>query len=804
MAGSDIRVKLTAEGVDEVVRALGRVQRQAKKTGDDSAKGIGGLTSAFGGLQRLLPAIGIAGVTATLSSLAKQAIDTGDEIAKLSKKTGAGAEALSVLVRAGQTADVTTEQLKKGFKELGASVAELEMGSKETTSNFRALGLSLKDLKGLKPEDQFLLVAQRLAKLPAGLDRTTIASKLFGKAGMELLPLMEDLADGGFENLRDQLQKLGLVWTTEGSMKAEAFNDSVTRVKQASEGLVGQFTSKLIPTLTAFNNLTVQGAKETGTLAQKLGDLANYTLLGAIDRWAPGLGGALSTQVFIEDVEIKTKAAEQEAKAKEEAAEAAAALAAEKARQQAKKVNAAVISAEQQRIQAVLQVQKAQNSLLMVGTENLYKEQIIGLEDYWDAREQVTLRGIDQEVAALQAQKANLKRTMLDEEDAGAAIKLRSDIANIDRQINAVLLERKKTQAELEQGRAEARERLADQELRTKQQILEAQGKTFQAQLVAIRAQADELRKAGVNPQLVDELQALMTKQAEFANLQRQADVRMGAVGAAQDSIDVQAMAGQLFPFEAVERYREAVQEMLPELRAYADALRESAVTDDDIRRAEAFRLEVDQLAVSVDKDAQQLRQFKEALESSLESNLTSFFTNGIMEAESFGDAMRGLALSVVDSLRQIAAQMLATYATQQLLKMGTGIATGLGFASGGLVSGPGTGTSDSIPARLSNGEFVVRSSAVRQPGVLEALTALNEGIGRPVLRGAREVPRFATGGLVRAAEGGAQEAGIVVGLEEGVIVRKVLGALKTKEAQRIQIENLGHNQKRARNALGR
>ena len=127
-----------------------------------------------------------------------------------------------------------------------------------------------------------------------------------------------------------------------------------------------------------------------------------------------------------------------------------------------------------------------------------------------------------------------------------------------------------------------------------------------------------------------------------------------------------------------------------------------------------------------------------------------------------------------------------------------------LGMASGGLVSGPGTGTSDSIPARLSNGEFVVRASAVRQPGVLDHLTALNEGMGRPVVRGSREVPRFATGGLVQAADGGGQEAGIVVGLEEGVIVRKVLGALKTKEAQRIQIENLGHNQKRARNALGR
>lgn len=47
-------------------------------------------------------------------------------------------------------------------------------------------------------------------------------------------------------------------------------------------------------------------------------------------------------------------------------------------------------------------------------------------------------------------------------------------------------------------------------------------------------------------------------------------------------------------------------------------------------------------------------------------------------------------------------------------------------FASGGLVVGPGTGTSDSIPARLSNGEFVVRAAAVRAMGV-DTLEQINK-----------------------------------------------------------------------------
>lgn len=47
--------------------------------------------------------------------------------------------------------------------------------------------------------------------------------------------------------------------------------------------------------------------------------------------------------------------------------------------------------------------------------------------------------------------------------------------------------------------------------------------------------------------------------------------------------------------------------------------------------------------------------------------------------------------------------------------------------AMGGYVTGPGTGTSDSIPARLSNGEYVVKAAAVKRYG-LGMLNAINAG----------------------------------------------------------------------------
>ncbi len=60
-----------------------------------------------------------------------------------------------------------------------------------------------------------------------------------------------------------------------------------------------------------------------------------------------------------------------------------------------------------------------------------------------------------------------------------------------------------------------------------------------------------------------------------------------------------------------------------------------------------------------------------------------------------------------------------------------------LGFAEGGHVSGPGTGTSDSILAAVSNGEFVVNAKSTKRHRA--ALEAINSG----------RVPAFAKGGFV-------------------------------------------------------
>lgn len=77
------------------------------------------------------------------------------------------------------------------------------------------------------------------------------------------------------------------------------------------------------------------------------------------------------------------------------------------------------------------------------------------------------------------------------------------------------------------------------------------------------------------------------------------------------------------------------------------------------------------------------------------------------------------------------------------------------GLAAGGAVHGPGTGTSDDIPAWLSNGEHVLTAAEVKMLGGQERVYAMRELIRAGALRfasgGAVDAQRFNRGGAVDA-----------------------------------------------------
>jgi hypothetical protein len=85
-------------------------------------------------------------------------------------------------------------------------------------------------------------------------------------------------------------------------------------------------------------------------------------------------------------------------------------------------------------------------------------------------------------------------------------------------------------------------------------------------------------------------------------------------------------------------------------------------------------------------------------------------------------------------------ATALATAAASSAASGASSIAGSMfGFATGGAVNGPGTGTSDSIMAMLSNGEYVINAASTKKfRPILEAINSGN-----------MDMPAFADGGAV-------------------------------------------------------
>src|SRR6185369_11007802 len=110
----DVRVRLSAEGVNEVVAAMRKVQAEAAKT-----DGIKALQKGFEDLKNsLLDGIGIAAAVGGLMELGKTAIDNAVNIGLLSQKVGTSVETLSVLSVAAKEAEVSQEQMGTGLEKL--------------------------------------------------------------------------------------------------------------------------------------------------------------------------------------------------------------------------------------------------------------------------------------------------------------------------------------------------------------------------------------------------------------------------------------------------------------------------------------------------------------------------------------------------------------------------------------------------------------------------------------------------------------------------------------------------------------
>ncbi|MDA2936838.1 phage tail tape measure protein [Acidobacteria bacterium AH-259-A15] len=210
----------------------------------DSSKFDKGITSSRQKAEKFTKALkvvgGIAvGLGVTFAALAKRAIDSADNFAKMSKSTGVSTEALSALSHAAKLSGTDMETLEKALGRLAVNASDTGQGIGEAKVAFEQLGISVKDADGnLRPIEEVMLdVADRFSEMEDGTQKTALAMDIFGRSGMALIPMLNE-GRTGLAGMMTEAQNLGLVIGTDTARSAERFNDALLKLTSATTGIV--------------------------------------------------------------------------------------------------------------------------------------------------------------------------------------------------------------------------------------------------------------------------------------------------------------------------------------------------------------------------------------------------------------------------------------------------------------------------------------------------------------------------------------------------------------------------------------
>lgn len=204
----------------DFAKASGQMQTQANALS-------GSITKIKASYELAAGVIGGAFVGAITSAI-KSTADHLDALDEMAVKTGVSVEMLTSLELAAKQNGVSMDQLATSIRMMYRSMNEAAEGTKESADAYKRLGVNVRDASGkLKSGNEaFLEVADAVAKIQNPAERSAMAMKVFGRAGSEMLPMLE----GGKEALKgyiDEARRLGLIYTDEDAKRGAAFNDQL-------------------------------------------------------------------------------------------------------------------------------------------------------------------------------------------------------------------------------------------------------------------------------------------------------------------------------------------------------------------------------------------------------------------------------------------------------------------------------------------------------------------------------------------------------------------------------------------------
>lgn len=252
---------LGIEAAPELQR-LADATKRVEPAMTSAAAGTGALRNALSGLAVYL---GPAALIGAFVAFAKGALEAGDALVKASDKTGITIDALQQL-------QFIADQSGNSLDDVTAAITQMQnrlaSDDKSAVAAVDRLGLSLQQLKGLEPDQQFVAIAEAIGKIPDPMTRTQLAMDVFGRKGAEILPTMRaDIA-----RLADEAPRMSAA----AARGLDDFGDMMSKIWLSLKNVTGEVLAATIDGV----RLMVESF---GTLADVAGNLLTGNFKAAWD-----------------------------------------------------------------------------------------------------------------------------------------------------------------------------------------------------------------------------------------------------------------------------------------------------------------------------------------------------------------------------------------------------------------------------------------------------------------------------------------------------------------------------------------
>jgi len=221
-------------------------------------------------------------VTAVFTSMAAAAAATGLSIYGIAQRieslagvvdkanqTGLSAEFIQQLGFAADQSGVSVDGLLGGLAKMTIELGKTQLNSEETSNNLKQIGLEASSLADMKPEDQFLAIADAIAKLPTAAEKAAATVAIFGRSTSEMIPLLGE-GEKGIRSLMEEAKNLKIGISTEDLQSIAKADDAMARMKSSLSSVVSNIAVSLAPVFEQISNSLTEILPQIAEMARSL------------------------------------------------------------------------------------------------------------------------------------------------------------------------------------------------------------------------------------------------------------------------------------------------------------------------------------------------------------------------------------------------------------------------------------------------------------------------------------------------------------------------------------------------------